>query len=109
MHEAVANLLIHRAWQVRDRPARITIYDDSLEFSNPANPLELPIGSLRYGIKHTPNARVKAVFTNEHYGTALTPGGLPMLLARSTDFARRAPDGPSLNNNDFRLKIYGLR
>ncbi len=109
IHEALANLLVHRAWQMRDRHARITIYDDSLEFINPANPLELPLISLRYGITNTPNARLKAVFTNEHYGATLAPGGLPMLFAHSTDFARRTPEGPTINNNEFRLKIYGLR
>ncbi len=108
VHEALANLLVHRAWQIRDRHARITIYDDSLEFINPANQLELPLISLRYGITNTPNARLKAVFTNEHYGATLAPGGLPMLFAHSTDFARRTPEGPTINNNEFRLKIYGL-
>lgn len=109
VHEALANLLIHRAWQMRERQAHITIYDDSLEFSNPANQIELPLISLRYGISQLPNTRLKAVFTNEHYGTTLASGGLPMLFAQSTDFARRTPEGPTLNNNEFRLKIYGLR
>lgn len=109
VHEALANLLIHRAWQMRERQAQITIYDDSLEFSNPANQIELPLISLRYGIIQPPNIRLKAVFTNEHYGTTLASGGLPMLFAQSTDFARRTPEGPTLNNNEFRLKIYGLR
>ena len=109
IHEALANMLVHRAWQLHDRPTRITVYDDSLEFINPANQFELPLISLRYGIPQAPNTRLKAVFTNEHYGTTLAPGGLPMLFAQSTDFARRTPEGPAINNNEFRLKIYGLR
>ena len=109
VHEAITNLLVHRAWQVRDRHARINIYDDGLELINPTAQLELPIISLRYGITQPHNARLKAAFTNEHYGAQCVHGGLPMLFAQSLDFARRAPEGPSITNNEFRVKIYGLR
>jgi len=109
IHEALTNVLVHRAWQVRDRHARINIYDDSLELINPSPQLELPIISLRYGITQPHNARLKAVFTNEHYGAHGVHGGLPMVFAQSLDFARRAPEGPSITNHEFRVKIYGLR
>jgi ATP-dependent DNA helicase RecG len=109
VHEALTNLLVHRAWQVRDRHARINIYDDSVEFINPSAQLELPIISLRYGIAQPHNPRLKAVFTNEHYGAHSIPGGLPRLFAQSTDFARRTPEGPTITNHEFRVKIYGLR
>jgi ATP-dependent DNA helicase RecG len=107
--EALSNLLVHRAWQVRDRVARINVYDDGLEFINPTNQLELPITALRYGLAQAPSPRLKAVFTNEHYGAHTTHGGLAMLFAQSLDFARRAPEGPAITNGEFRLKIYGLR
>lgn len=107
--EALTNLIAHRDWSARTREARINIFDESLEFLNPVQMLELPISSLRYGIAQPPSPRLKAVFTNRHYGTTPAHGGLPMLFEESTNFARRAPDGPSISHHEFRLKIYGWR
>ncbi|HMY75891.1 MAG TPA: putative DNA binding domain-containing protein, partial [Blastocatellia bacterium] len=73
--EALTNFIAHRDLSTRDRQARINIYDDSLEFINPAQPIELPIVSLRYGVAAPPNPRLKAIFTNRHYGTLSTQGG----------------------------------
>lgn len=109
VHEALSNLLVHRAWQVRDRQARINVYDDSVELINPTAPLELPVISLRYGIPEAHNPRLQAVFTNEHYGAQTFRGGIPLIFAQSLDFARRAPEGPALTNQEFRVKLYGLR
>jgi hypothetical protein len=36
-------------------------------------------------------------------------GGVPMIFAEATTFARRSPDGLSGSNGEFRVKIYGLR
>lgn len=107
--EALTNSLVHRDWSQRERTARISIYDDSIEFINPARPIELPIISLRYGVAAPPNPRLKAIFTNQHYGLPTARGGAPMIHAEATNFARRAPEGPSIANGEFRLKIYGLR
>jgi ATP-dependent DNA helicase RecG len=107
--EALTNFFAHRDWSARDRQARINIYDDSIEFINPSRQLELPIISLRYGVASPPNPRLKALFTNPHYGLPSTSGGVPMIFAESTQFARRAPDGPAIGNGEFRLKIHGLR
>ncbi len=110
--EALTNFLAHRDMSARDRQARINIYDDCLEFINPAQPPELPLASLRYGLTCPPNPRLKAIFTNRHYGAATaaetTDGGIAMICAETINFARRAPDGPTLTNNEFRLKIHGL-
>jgi ATP-dependent DNA helicase RecG len=110
--EALTNFLVHRDLSARDRQAQINIYDDSLEFINPAQQFEMPLTSLRYGLSFAPNPRLKALFTNRHYGAAVCSepisGGLPMVSAESINFARRAPDGPSLSNHEFRLKVYGL-
>lgn len=109
--ETLANFLAHRDLSARDRQSQVNIYDDSLEFINPSQQIELPLSSLRYGLSFAPNPRLKAIFTNRHYGAALSAeragGGLPMICAETTNFARRAPEGPSLTNNEFRLKIYG--
>ncbi len=107
--EALTNSLVHRDWSERGRQARINIYDDSVEFINPSLPLEMPVISLRYGVTAPRNPRLKAVFTNQHYGLPTARGGAPMICAEATNFARRAPDGPSITNGEFRLKIHGLR
>ncbi|MFN0086363.1 MAG: helix-turn-helix domain-containing protein [Blastocatellia bacterium] len=107
--EAVTNFFAHREWSAREARARINIYDDSVEFINPSRPLELPIISLRYGVAIPPNPRLKAVFTNPHYGLPSPRGGIPMIFNESVNVARRAPDGPSITGNEFRLKIHGLR
>jgi ATP-dependent DNA helicase RecG len=107
--EALTNALAHRDWSERARVGRINIYDDSFEFINPSQPIELPVISLRYGVTAPQNPRLKAIFTNQHYGLLTARGGVPMICAESTNFSRRAPEGPSIANGEFRLKIYGLR
>ena len=110
--EALANFLAHRDLSARDRQARINIYDDCIEFINPAQPPELPMASLRYGLTCAPNPRLKSIFTNRNYGAATAAssisGGLAMICAETINFARRAPEGPNLTNNEFRLKVHGL-
>ncbi|NOT62920.1 MAG: hypothetical protein HOP19_22145 [Acidobacteria bacterium] len=107
LHEAVANALVHRAWQVRDRVTRVYVFDNAIEIINPTPLLDLPVNSLRYGITQTHNPRLKAVFTNAHYGAQLVPGGIPMMFVQCTELARRVPEGPTYVNHDFRVKLYG--
>jgi ATP-dependent DNA helicase RecG len=107
--EALTNSLIHRDWSASDRQARINIYDESLEIINPAQQLELPIISLRYGVAAPPNPRLKAIFTNQHYGLPAAHGGIPMICAETINFVRRASEGPAIANGEFRLKLHGLR
>ncbi|HEY8461534.1 MAG TPA: hypothetical protein VIM99_14190, partial [Blastocatellia bacterium] len=107
--EALTNLLVHRDWSERAREARINIYDGSIEFANPSQPIELPNISLRYGVTSPHNPRLKAIFTNQHYGLQMARGGVPMICAAATAFARRAPEGLSSSNGEFRVKIYGMR
>src|SRR5215510_7791581 len=107
--EALTNSLVHRDWSERVRVARINIYDEVVEFINPSQPIELPVISLRYGVAAPHNPRLKPIFTNQHYGLPMARGGVPMICAEATNFSRRAPEGPSIANGEFRLKIYGLR
>jgi ATP-dependent DNA helicase RecG len=107
--EALTNSLVHRDWSARDRRARINIYDDSIEIINPAQMSELPIISLRYGVACPPNPRLKAIFTNQHYGIPSSHGGIPMICAETVNFAKRSPEGPSITNGEFRLKFHGMR
>jgi predicted HTH transcriptional regulator len=85
--EALSNMLAHRDWGARERQARINIFDESIEFINPALPIELPIISLRYGVAVSPNPRMKAIFTNRHYGIPAANGGLPMIFHEMIGFA----------------------
>ncbi len=106
--EAIINSLSHRDWSARDRVARLNLYDNSLELINPAQMIELPLVSLRYGVAAAANPRLKAIFTNRHYGLPETRGGIPMIFEQATAFARRPPEGPTFSGGEFRLKIYGL-
>jgi len=107
--EALTNSFVHRDWSAHDRQARINLYDDSIEIINPSQQIELPTISLRYGVAQPPSPRLKAIFTNSHYGLPSATGGIPMIFAESIQFARRAPEGPAIANGEFRLKIHGLR
>lgn len=106
--EALANFFAHRDWSAHESQARINIYDSSVELINPSRQIELPIISLRYGVALPPNPRLKAILTNQHYGLPCAGGGVPMICQESTNFARRAPEGPAIANGEFRLKIHGL-
>jgi ATP-dependent DNA helicase RecG len=107
--EALTNFFVHRDWSATEKRARVNIYEDSLEFLNPARLPELPLNALRYGISQSPNPRLKTIFTNQHYGLSLTNGGLPMVLAETATFARRPSEGLTINGNEFRLKMYGWK
>ena len=107
--ETLVNSLVHRDWGARDRQGRVHIYDDRIEVANPALPLSLPMVSIRYGMASAPNPRLKAIFTNEHYGTPRTSGGVPGLIAKSMAFVRRPPEGLVLHQGEFRVILHGLR
>lgn len=106
--EALTNSLVHRDWSVRDKPACMNIYDNAIEIINPAANLPLPLISLRYGIAETPNPRLKAVFTNLNYGIKTVHGGFPMLWTEAVNFAKQPPEGPAINNGEFRIKLFGF-
>ncbi len=108
IHEILINSLAHRDWSARDLIARINVFDHAIEFINPALMPQLPIISLRYGIACSPNPRLKAVLTNQHYGLPRTHGGIPMIFEETIRFVKRAPEGPAMANNEFRLKVHGL-
>jgi hypothetical protein len=107
--ETLVNSLVHRDWGARDRQGRVHIYDDRIEVTNPSLPLSLPMVSIRYGMTSGPNPRLKAIFTNEHYGTPRTSGGVPGLIAKSMAFVRRPPEGLVLHQGEFRVILHGLR
>ncbi|MFN0123966.1 MAG: helix-turn-helix domain-containing protein [Blastocatellia bacterium] len=103
---ALTNLLAHRDWASHTAQSRIHVYDDAIEFGNPAQPVELPFVSLRYGMASPPNPRLKTIMTRAEYGLPAAHGGIPMIMAEAAGFARRAPE--LTGGVGFRLKIYGL-
>ncbi|MFZ4984421.1 MAG: helix-turn-helix domain-containing protein [Blastocatellia bacterium] len=108
MIEALTNSLVHRHWGGRDRAARIDIFDRRIELTNPALRPELPLASIRYGVGISINPRIKAVFTNQHYGLTTVRGGLTWLIPELSNFIRRPAEWPTLHNGEFRLKIDGV-
>lgn len=106
--EALTNFLIHRHWGNRDRIARIEIFDRRIELTNPALRPELPVTSIRYGLRTSVNPQIRAVFTNQHYGLPGVNGGLTWMMPELGDFTRRPAEWPSFHNGEFRLKIDGL-
>jgi len=108
--EAVVNMLIHRDLGLRDIPARIHIYDNSIEFVNARRTSGFvpPAGrAIRYGITQRLNPQIAAIFTRREYGVNTPRGGLPMILRSSTQFSGKRPEIYT-TNDEFKLKIYGL-
>lgn len=106
--ESLTNLMVHRSWGNRDKPARIDIFDRRIELINPVLRGELPQSSIRYGVGNAVNPQIKAVFTNPHYGLTLVHGGLTWLVPEQGRFTRRPVEWPTIHNGEFRLKIDGV-
>ncbi|HXF43226.1 MAG TPA: RNA-binding domain-containing protein, partial [Pyrinomonadaceae bacterium] len=109
VREAVANLLIHRDFSLKDIESRIIISDRSIEFINARrSALYTPQLSraIRYGIAQRINPTIAAVFTRREYGINPPKGGLPMILKQTERFAGRRAEIYT-SNDEFRLKIPG--
>ena len=109
VREAVANLLVHRDLAFRDVPARINIYDSSIEFINArrTNGFVPPAArAIRYGITQRLNPQIAAIYNRREYGANIPRGGLPMVLRDSEKFSGRRAEVYT-SNDEFKLKIYG--
>lgn len=106
--EAIANILMHRDLALREIETRISIFDDSIEFSNPrrTNGFVPPASkAIRFGITQRINPQIASIFSRREYGTNLPRGGLPMILKQSEHFSGKRAE--LLTTNDtFRLKIF---
>src|SRR5919107_1782021 len=93
--EAVANALAHRDLALAGVPTRLSVFDHSIEITNPrrtagfAPPTQRAI---RYGIPQRLNPQLAAIFRSPAYGLALAHGGLPMLLRQTRLFSTRRAD-----------------
>ncbi|MEW6362009.1 MAG: RNA-binding domain-containing protein [Pyrinomonadaceae bacterium] len=109
VREALANMLIHRDFALRDIATRLVISDDSIEFINPRRTRGFvpPAGrAIRYGITQRLNPQIASIFCRREYGTNVPRGGLPMILKQSERFAGKRAEIYTAND-EFKLKIYG--
>ena len=110
VHEAVANLLVHRDLTLRDQPTRVNIYDHSIELINPRRTAGFaPVAqkAIRYGLPQRLNPHLTAIFSSPAYVAKLTPGGLPELLRATRLFSNRRAELNAIND-EFRLRLHGV-
>jgi len=107
--EALVNMLVHCDWGPRERGPRIDIYDNAIDFINPASKIDLPIAAVRFGISLSPNPRIKGVVDKGHYGIPRSTGGIPMIHATSLQFSRKAVEGPAIVGGEYRIRLAGLQ
>ena len=108
--EAIANALAHRDLALAGVQTRLSVFDHSIEITNPrrtagfAPPMQRAI---RYGIPQRLNPQTAALFASPAYGLRLPAGGLPALLRDSRLFSGRKTEIHAFND-EFRLRLYGV-
>jgi len=102
-------MLVHCDWGPRERGPRIDIYDNAIDFINPASKIDLPIAAVRFGISLPPNPRIKGVVDKCHDGIPRSTGGIPMIHATSLQFSRKAVEGPAIVGGEYRIRLAGLQ
>lgn len=110
MREAITNALVHRDLAIADVPTRVSIFDSSVEITNPrrTNGFVPPASrAIRYGITQQLNPQLAAIFTKREYGTSVPRGGLPMLLSQSQRFSGKRSELYT-TGDEFKLKFYGV-
>jgi ATP-dependent DNA helicase RecG len=105
--EALTNLLVHRDYSLGMASSRVSVFDERIEFINPARTNGVTRRSVEYGATLAPNPRVHHVFTSVEYGIETARRGMPALRRAQYGFARREPR-VSLLNDEFRLELSGV-
>jgi ATP-dependent DNA helicase RecG len=106
--EAITNALLHRDYSLREQVTRLLIFDDRIEVINPMRTSGVAVEPITFGVVNAPHPRMKAVFKGHYYGLGTVGGGVPMMLHRAQMFSGLKPE-IKLVNDEFRLKLYGLR
>lgn len=107
--EALANALIHRDLALPGVATRLSVFDHSIEVTNPRRTAGFAPAAqraIRYGIQQRLNPQTASIFTSPAYGLRLSTGGLPMLLRDSRLFSGRKTDVHAVND-EFRVRLYG--
>jgi predicted HTH transcriptional regulator len=108
--EALANALVHRDLALAGLVTRLSIFDNSIEITNPRRTNGFAPAmqrAIRYGIPQRLNPQTAAVLASPAYGLRLPTGGLPMLLRESRLFSGRKTEIHAFND-EFRLRLYGV-
>ena len=105
--EALTNLLVHRDYSIGMANSRVFVFDDRVEFINPARTGGMTRRSVEYGATLAPNPRLHHVFTSVEYGIEPARRGMPALRRAHYGFTRREPR-VSLLNDEFRLELAGV-
>lgn len=105
--EALTNMLVHRDYSITLSNARVSIFDDRVEFTNPSRTNGATRKSIEYGATLQPNPRVHHIFTSSEYGIESIPRGMPALRRAHLAFTRREPR-ISLLGDEFRIELFGV-
>ncbi len=105
--EALTNLLVHRNYSIGVASSRVFVFDDRIEFINPARTNGVTRRSVEYGATLALNPRLHHVFTSVEYGIETARRGIPALRRAHHSFTRREPR-ISLLNDEFRLELTGV-
>ena len=109
VREAVANLLVHRDFALRDIKSRVNIYDHSIEFINARRTggfVPPASRAIRYGVTQRLNPQIASIFGRREYGANVPRGGLPMVLREAERFSGKRAEIYTIND-EFKLKIHG--
>jgi ATP-dependent DNA helicase RecG len=106
--EAITNAIVHRDYSLRDQVTRLLIFNDRLEVINPMRVSGVALDPICFGVVNAPHPKMKAVMKSKYYGLETVSGGVPMMLHTSQMFSGIRSE-IKLVNDEFRLKIYGLR
>jgi len=105
--EALTNMLVHRDYSIVGSDSRILIFDQRVEFINPARTNGATRKSIEYGATLQPNPRLHHIFTSAEYGIESIQRGIPALKRAHLAFTRRDPR-ISLTVDEFRIELYGV-
>lgn len=107
--EGIVNALVHRDWNNIERPARVNIFENSIEILNPMQRHPLSVKTIRYGVSRPRNPALKTVFTNHHYLMRSVTRGIPAFFENVTAFSKKHPDYDADRGGEFRLRIPAWR
>ncbi|HEY6331429.1 MAG TPA: RNA-binding domain-containing protein [Blastocatellia bacterium] len=105
--EALINMLVHRNYSMTGSGSRILIFDDRMEFINPARSGDAVKPSIEYGVAPRPNPKLHHIFTSSEFGAEQIARGIPRLRRTHYSFCKREPR-ISLLGDEFRLELIGI-